>query len=304
MSFPRKKIAAISYALVLVSHLYLPWRARARPPRPVARKLARRACPGGGEDRRLAGRDNRKRHARDPRRRDRGRRRESRSAGRRPRLGRERQDALSRPDRRLWRALERRFASRRERRAGAGYWNANVVPQVERRQALCQPTPARTRSFAVRAIAARLVAPSNGIIKGTSALVSTADGYGQEVILAGARRAAFEADDQPRRPAAIRNSPMGALTLVRQAFYDAGWYGQAWEAFARHPELERPERSDALAALGNYLAKPPVVIDASERALLPAGRSGRRRIRSERHRARLGQRVSPAGRSQSHRPRR
>ena len=58
---------------------------------------------------------------------------------------------------------------------------------------------------------------------------------------------------------------MGAFTLVRQAFYDAGWYGQAWDAFDSIAELARPERSDALAVLGSYLGRtPPVVIDASD----------------------------------------
>ena len=58
---------------------------------------------------------------------------------------------------------------------------------------------------------------------------------------------------------------MGAYALVRQAFYDAGWYGQAWDAYTTNKDLPRPERSDALAALRGYLGgKHPVVIDAGD----------------------------------------
>src|SRR5690606_1127986 len=95
------------------------------------------------------------------------------------------------------------------------------------------------------------------------ALVTTADASGQEVILK--EQVALHLKLTTNRGASgYPNSPMGAVALVRQAFYAAGWYGQAWEAFAQHPELERPERSDALDSLRTYLGKtPPVVIDST-----------------------------------------
>ena len=70
---------------------------------------------------------------------------------------------------------------------------------------------------------------------------------------------------------------MGAYTLVRQAFYDAGWHGQAWDAYQANPDLPRPERSDALAVLRGYLAgKQPVIIDApDELYFLRADRLGK-----------------------------
>ncbi len=58
---------------------------------------------------------------------------------------------------------------------------------------------------------------------------------------------------------------MGAYTLVRQAMLDAGWYGQAWDTFEQHPELVRPERSDALAVLRDYPGRDKlVIIDAAD----------------------------------------
>ena len=146
---------------------------------------------------------------------------------------------------------------------GAGYWNANIVPQVQAglHYASDSGTNKKLRS---QGITARLVAPSVGIIKGTSTLVSTGDGSPREVILKDP--VALHVKLSPNRGVrGYPNSPMGAFTLVRQAFYDAGWYGQAWEAFQQNAELERPERSEALAVLGRYLGrKPPVVIDATD----------------------------------------
>jgi N-acetylglucosamine-6-phosphate deacetylase len=147
--------------------------------------------------------------------------------------------------------------------AGATYWNPNVTPQV-RAGLVYAADAAANRKLRSQGITARLVAPSAGIIKGTSALVSTADDGGKQVILK--HDVALHLTLTARRGSGgYPNSPMGAFTLVRQAFYDAGWYGQAWAAFEKDPSLPRPERSDALAVLGGYLGrKPPVVIDASD----------------------------------------
>jgi imidazolonepropionase-like amidohydrolase len=147
--------------------------------------------------------------------------------------------------------------------SGAGYWNSNVVPQV-RAGAVYAADAAANKKLRSQGITARLVAPSAGIIKGTSALVSTADDNGKQVILKDPVALHLKLTTT-RGSGGYPNSPMGAYTLVRQAFYDAGWYGQAWAAYAQNPELTRPERSDALQVLGNYLGrKPPVVIDADD----------------------------------------
>lgn len=146
--------------------------------------------------------------------------------------------------------------------AGAGYWNANVVPQAAAGR-VYSGDAATNKKFRSQGITARLIAPSFGVIKGTSALVTTGDGYGQHVILKEPVALHLKLTTS-RGAGGYPNSPMGAVALVRQAFYDAGWHGQAWEAFNQHPELERPEQSEALAALRVYLGKtPPVVIDST-----------------------------------------
>jgi imidazolonepropionase-like amidohydrolase len=151
--------------------------------------------------------------------------------------------------------------------AGAGYWNPNVVPHLHAGK-LYASDAAANKKLRSQGITARLVAPSAGIIKGTSILASTGDGAGQQVILKDPVALHLKLTTS-RGAGGYPNSPMGAYTLVRQAFYDAGWYGQAWDAFAAHSELERPERSDALAALGNYLGRTaPVIVDASDELYL------------------------------------
>jgi N-acetylglucosamine-6-phosphate deacetylase len=147
--------------------------------------------------------------------------------------------------------------------AGAAYWNAHIVPQA-RADLVYTSDAATNKKLRSQGITARLVAPSAGIVKGTSALVSTADGAGKQVILKD-QVALHLKLTVARGSRGYPNSPMGALTLVRQALYDAGWHGQAWDTYQAHPELPRPERSDALAILAEYPGrKPLVIIDASD----------------------------------------
>jgi imidazolonepropionase-like amidohydrolase len=148
-------------------------------------------------------------------------------------------------------------------KAGAGYWNANIAAQT-RAAALYASDASANRKLRSQGIATRLVAPSAGIVKGTSALVTTGDEGGKQSIVRD--QVAMHAKlTTARGQAGYPNSPMGAYTLVRQAFYDAGWYGQAWDAYQANQDLPRPERSDALAALRGYLGgKLPVIIDAPD----------------------------------------
>ncbi len=134
-----------------------------------------------------------------------------------------------------------------KRDGGAGYWNSNVIPQVNT-GLLYAADASANKKLRSQGITARLIAPSVGIVKGTSALVSTGDGDGKQVILKNPVALHLKLTTS-RGSSGYPNSPMGALTLVRQAFYDAGWYGQAWEAFEQNSELTRPERSNALAVL-------------------------------------------------------
>jgi imidazolonepropionase-like amidohydrolase len=146
---------------------------------------------------------------------------------------------------------------------GAAYWNPNVTPQVRAHLAYASDAAAN-RKLRSQGITSRLVAPTAGIVKGTSVLVNTADEAGKQSILKDQVALHLKLTTS-RGGGGYPNSPMGAYTLVRQAFYDAGWYGQAWDAHQQGKDVPRPERSDALAVMRGYLGgKLPVIIDASD----------------------------------------
>ncbi len=147
---------------------------------------------------------------------------------------------------------------------GATYWNPNVLPQT-RVEMSFQADKDANKNFRSQGVTARLIAPTKGIIKGTSAIVTTGDGDANQTVLRDkvamhatiTTRGVWNEDGYP-------NSAMGAMTLVRQAFYDADWSRQAWDAYRRDKTLPRPERNDALEALQGFTAgKAPVFIDAS-----------------------------------------
>lgn len=145
------------------------------------------------------------------------------------------------------------------------YWNHRIAPE---RRAFdhYESRPDVNQTYRAAGIATRLVAPSAGIIKGTSVLVTTGDEAGSRAILRSdvalhmvLMPARSEGDDN------YPNSPMGAMSLVRQALYDAQWYARAWEAYGQNQLLARPERNESLEALGRFLGThETVIIDARD----------------------------------------
>lgn len=149
---------------------------------------------------------------------------------------------------------------------GAPYWNAEVRPQLKVAEQLKLDNddyaPLRKQGFT-----AALVAPSGGIIKGESALrlisekskgdALLRDSVAQHVRLTVGRGRGNQVEDYP-------NSPMGAVALARQAFYDAQWYHSAMRMVEVDPTLAVPEQNDALDALRPLLdGGRQVVIDTS-----------------------------------------
>lgn len=148
--------------------------------------------------------------------------------------------------------------------SGAKYWNSGVTPQLSVAR-LYKPDNGLSASFRAQGITARLVAPPTGIIKGTSAVVSCGDDSASRAILKDVAalhvKLTPEATDDDEYP----NSPMGAVALVRQAFYDAQWYAAAQAAWTKDGSLPRPEVNAALAALvAQTTNKLPVIIDSPD----------------------------------------
>ncbi|MEP3480657.1 MAG: amidohydrolase family protein [Fuerstiella sp.] len=128
-----------------------------------------------------------------------------------------------------------------------GYWNPNVVPQVSVSSAYQQ----RDDNAAVRAqgVVARLIAPSEKIVRGTSAVVSTSGAEFRLALINPNVAQHMQLTVMSRGRDTYPGSPMGAVALARQAMYDAKWYGKAWLAANANQSLPRPEYNDALEAL-------------------------------------------------------
>ncbi|MGC1276052.1 MAG: amidohydrolase family protein [Planctomycetaceae bacterium] len=146
----------------------------------------------------------------------------------------------------------------------AAHWNKHVTPQAVAVEGYA-PDDDANEAWRKQGFVARLVAPSKGVIKGFSGLVTTGDGEGDRVILhrrvvqhvrlTAPRTGGERSDDYP-------NSPMGAVALARQAMYDARWYRNTQNLFASGAKIARPEQNDALQALIAVLEGNAIVADA------------------------------------------
>jgi N-acetylglucosamine-6-phosphate deacetylase len=147
----------------------------------------------------------------------------------------------------------------------AGHWNRYITPQaqVARHVAVDQALNKKLRG---QGIAARLVAPAANVIKGRSALITTGDDEPSRVLLREDVALHAKLTPETRKPSEYPSSPMGALTVLRQAMHDALWYAEARSVYAAAKEpLPRPERNDALAAMQPHCTgQALVIIDAPD----------------------------------------
>jgi imidazolonepropionase-like amidohydrolase len=111
--------------------------------------------------------------------------------------------------------------------------------------------------------AAAQVAPRNGVVRGTSAVVGLGNGAlnGNAVVPDAAQVIALA----PQRQG-YPGSLMGAIAVIRQAFLDAKWYRDANASYAKKPNAaERPPVDNALAALQPVIeGRQPVLFVADE----------------------------------------
>lgn len=147
---------------------------------------------------------------------------------------------------------------------GAPYWNANVVPQRHTADSY-QPSTDQWLKHRKAGITSVLAVPSGGIIRGSSALVTTLEQPAEKSIIQ-----PLVADHLRltvsfgARGGGYPTSPMGAVSLARQAFLDAEWYRKAWQAYRSQPSLPQPERNAALQALVDLTnSQRPIMVDTS-----------------------------------------
>ncbi|HEY1064788.1 MAG TPA: amidohydrolase family protein [Pirellulales bacterium] len=136
----------------------------------------------------------------------------------------------------------------------ATFWNDQAKPERRVAQTL-QLTGERRKELRKVGIVAALIAPSDGVVRGQSALVSTADGKPVDLLLN--ESVALHVRLTPQRGRgrdAYPGSPMGAVALFRQLCYDAGWQRDALRRSATGSLASRPEMNASLTAMERFIA--------------------------------------------------
>ena len=99
------------------------------------------------------------------------------------------------------------------------------------------------------------VSPGNGIFRGSERTIHMGD-FSENSIFNGnniqymaMESGGWKSNDYP-------GSLLGSIALIRQTFYDAKWYTQAWKIYNKFPKTnKRPEIDDALNNLSESLKK-------------------------------------------------
>lgn len=152
--------------------------------------------------------------------------------------------------------------------AGPGAPVAGVKPEYRLAQHYTPRTkelePLRDLGFA-----AGVMAPANGIVRGTSALVLLTEENPNELILKPEVFQHVSFDAAPATERAYPRSLMGIIATVRQTFLDARHYATDWDDFRAHSRPRpRPPFDPALEALQPVIARKIPVLFEPGSALL------------------------------------
>ncbi len=137
---------------------------------------------------------------------------------------------------------------RSEPSRGPDNWN-NQVNAQESAAALFVPNKDDAKKLRELGFTVALTAPTKGILRGSSALVTLGDDSPNKGIIKPqvGQHFTFEIArnfDNPSYP----NSLLGAIALVRQTIIDARWYEQAQNAYRKNTAQSKPEEDEGLAA--------------------------------------------------------
>lgn len=132
--------------------------------------------------------------------------------------------------------------------SGPGYEISRITPE-ERAVTQYSPRDRTLAPFREQGFTAALIAPANGIIRGSSALVQLREDNPNAVVLKPDvfQHVAFDTRSAER---AYPASLMGVIATVRQSFFDAQHYALDHADWTRNPQgRKRPEFNPALEAL-------------------------------------------------------
>ncbi len=148
---------------------------------------------------------------------------------------------------------------------GARYWNANVNASLSAAD-LFLPDAKENEKLRGMGFTAAQVVPSDGILKGATAVVMLGDGRPGDMVVR--ERVAQAGTLQPTRGSdePYPNSLMGSIALIRQTLLDAQWHKAAQQAARQYPAAApRPEYVADLADLEGVLARTqPLLLESSD----------------------------------------
>ncbi len=130
---------------------------------------------------------------------------------------------------------------------GLEHWNKMVKPEISSSTLYSSSVEDRNKLLSLGFTSA-LIAPKEGVFRGSSILVSLGDkALNEEIIRENiAQHLAFERASRREYP----NSLMGSIALMRQTFLDTQWYLQAHKIYNLQPAGKtKPETNNAYEAL-------------------------------------------------------
>ena len=146
---------------------------------------------------------------------------------------------------------------------GFVHWNSQVHPENSG-AGLFLPDKEAAEKFRAMGFTTVLSAPSSGIFRGSSALVSLGDGSANALLV----------EDNVTQNVSFSRDPfyygyptslMGTIALIRQTFIDANWYRDALRIFANNSAQERPEEDKSLTALEAAASgRQPVIFETTD----------------------------------------
>ncbi|TAF65829.1 MAG: amidohydrolase [Cytophagales bacterium] len=143
------------------------------------------------------------------------------------------------------------------------HWNYAIRPQLNA-QDLFTVNGGDAKNWRKNGFGVVVTHHQDGIMRGTGALVTLADGKAQEVLLQG-KAAHFLDFDKGTSPQDYPSSLMGSVALLRQTYLDADWYKKA---------TDKKEYNLSLEALNNTLSLPAIFAVEDKLSLLRADKVG------------------------------
>ena len=142
---------------------------------------------------------------------------------------------------------------------GTPHWNSEITPERSISEVITsnEATMAKLRKAG---ITAALIAPRDGIIKGTSAVLLTSNQTAVDALLKNDVVMHVRLTVSRRGRDFYPGSPMGAVALARQTFLDAQWHTQAWQTYRSQIGIEKPETNTALEALSQHMSAGKLVM--------------------------------------------